>query len=191
MTTATQTTTPTTTNINGVNVAQIMDVIGCIERNENYGKTQFRVHNNWINGGLNRSKIKEFYARCEEDRSRDQSFNLSNDEPLFLAGEDKAPNPVEYILHALAGCLTTTMIYHAAVQGIEVESVESSYEGDLDLRGIFGISDKVRKGYSAVRVNMKVKSKASAEQLTALAMFSPVYDIISKSLPVDFVLETH
>jgi hypothetical protein len=83
------------------------------------------------------------------------------------------------------------MVYHAAVQGIEIEAVESTYEGDIDLRGIFGISDKVRKGYNAVRVNMKVKSQASVEQLTALAMFSPVYDIISKSLPVEFVLETH
>ena len=188
---ATQATVSTTNDINGVNVTQIMEVIGNIERNENYGKSQFRARNNWVNGGVNRSEIKEFRACCKEDISRDKSFKLANDEPLFLAGEDKAPNPVEYILHALAGCLTTTMVYHAAVQGIEIEAVESTYEGDIDLRGIFGISDKVRKGYNAVRVNMKVKSQASVEQLSALAMFSPVYDIISKSLPVEFVLETH
>jgi uncharacterized OsmC-like protein len=188
---ATQATVSKTNDINGVNVTQIMEVIGNIERNENYGKSQFRARNSWVNGGINCSEIKEFRACCKEDISRDQSFKLANDEPLFLAGEDKAPNPVEYILHALAGCLTTTMVYHAAVQGIEIEAVESTYEGDIDLRGIFGISDKVRKGYNAVRVNMKVKSQASVEQLTALAMFSPVYDIISKSLPVEFVLETH
>lgn len=191
MTNTTQATALTTNDINGVNVSQIMEVIGNIERNENYGKAQFRARNTWVSGGVNHSEIKGFSACCKEDTSRDQGFRLANDEPLFLAGEDKAPNPVEYILHALAGCLTTTMVYHAAVQGIEIEAVESTYEGDIDLRGIFGISDKVRKGYNAVRVNMKVKSEASVEQLTALAMFSPVYDIISKSLPVEFVLETH
>jgi len=191
MTAATQTTATKTNCINGVDVDQLLDVIGQIERDENYGKAQFRARNQWINGGINHSEIKDFYACGEKDHSRNQAFKLANDEPLFLAGEDQAPNPVEYILHALAGCLTTTMVYHASVQGIAIEAVESSYEGDIDLRGIFGISDQVRKGYNAVRVNMRVKSQASAEQLTALAMFSPVYDIISKSLPVKFVLETY
>jgi uncharacterized OsmC-like protein len=189
MTTATQAT--TSHCINGVDVDQVMDVITHINQDENYGKAQFRARNQWLNGGINHSEIKGFHACGQEDQSRKQPFKLANDEPMFLAGEDCAPNPVEYILHALAGCLTTTMVYHAAVQGIEIDAVESSYEGDLDLRGIFGLSDQVRKGYNAVRVNMKVKSQASVEQLTALAMFSPVYDIISKSLPVEFVLETH
>ena len=191
MTTATQSMAQKPNDINGVNVDQIMEVIGHIERDENYGKAQFRARNTWVDGGMNRSEIKEFRACGMEDNTRIEGFKLGSDEPLFLAGEDKAPNPVEYILHALAGCLTTTMVYHAAVQGVEIESVESTYEGDLDLRGIFGISDNVRKGYNAVRVNMRVKSQASVEQLTAMAMFSPVYDIISKSLPVEFVLETY
>jgi uncharacterized OsmC-like protein len=177
--------------INGVNVDQIMKVINHIEQDEGYGKAQFRARNHWQNGGVNYSEIKGFYACAQEDQSRAQAFKLANDEPLFLSGEDKAPNPVEYVLHALAGCLTTTMVYHASVQGIEIEAVESLHDGDIDLRGIFGLSDQVRKGYNAVRVHMKVKSDASAEQLTALAMFSPVYDIISKSLPVEFSLETY
>jgi len=182
---------PTGHVINGVNVEDVIGLIDDIGRNIKYAKTQFRARNSWVNGGVNQSEVKGFYACCQEDNSRNKAFELRNDEPLFLAGEDKAPNPVEYVLHALAGCLTTTMVYHAAVQGIEIEAVESSYEGDLDLRGIFGLSEEVRKGYNKVRVKMRVKSKASAEELTTLAMFSPVYDIISKSLPVSFILETH
>jgi uncharacterized OsmC-like protein len=111
------------------------------------------------------------------------------DEPVIAAGKDSAPNPMEFVLHSLAGCLTSTMVNHAAVQGIQIESVESSLEGDMDVRGMLGLSDEVRRGYSHVRVHMRVDSPASAATLRELAMFSPVYDILSNSLPVELVLE--
>jgi uncharacterized OsmC-like protein len=119
------------------------------------------------------------------------TFELDNGEPPVLLGADQAPNPVEYVLHALVGCLTTTLVYHAAARGITVESVESRLEGDLDLRGFLGLSEEVRKGFQAVRVQMRVKSSASPSVLRALAQYSPVYDIVSKSLPVDVSVETH
>lgn len=178
------------TSINGVDVDQIQDMIATIEEDTAFAKTQFRAGNKWLGGGLNRSQIKEFYAAGSEDTTRTQAYELHNDEPLILAGQDIAPNPVEFILHALAGCLTTTLVYHAAVRGIEIDSVDTELEGDLDLRGLFGMSNDVRKGYHDVRVNMKVKSTAGADDLRALAMYSPVYDIVSNSLPVDFTLET-
>ena len=95
---------------------------------------------------------------------------------------------MEYVLHSLASCLTSTLVYHAAVQGIEVESVESALEGDLDVRGMLGLSEQSRKAYNAVRVRMRVKAAADADTLRELALFSPVYDIISNSLPVEFEL---
>jgi uncharacterized OsmC-like protein len=98
---------------------------------------------------------------------------------------------MEYLLHALATCLTGTLVYHAAVRGIEIEAVESSYTGDMDVRGLFGLSDDVRKGFNKVTVNMRVKSEASAEELTELALHSPVYDVVSRSLPVEFTLTTY
>ncbi len=177
--------------INGVNVSQLMNVIGEIEADPNYAKFQFRATNNWINGSLSRSRIKGFYAGNAEDSTRQEPFILDADEPIIAAGHDSAPNSMEYVLHALATCLTGTLIYHAAVREIEIESVESSYAGDMDVRGLFGLSDDVRKGFSKVSVDMRVKSEASVESLTELAMFSPVYDIISKSLPVEFSLTTY
>ena len=96
---------------------------------------------------------------------------------------------MEFVLHALASCLPTTMVYHASVQGIEIESVESSLEGDLDVRGMLGLSDEARKGFNDVRVRMPVKSTTSAATLEELAMFSLVYDIVSNLLPVELVLE--
>jgi uncharacterized OsmC-like protein len=101
------------------------------------------------------------------------------------------PNPVEFILHALVGCLTTIVVYHAAINGIKIEAIDSEVEGDLDARGGLGLSEDVRKGFHHVRVKIRVKSDASAEQLNELAQYSAVYDTISKSLPADLAAETY
>ena len=177
------------TIVNGVDVDHVTHVIDNIEADAAFAKMQFRLKNRWIDGGLNRSSIKDFYGGCEEDSTRTEAFTLDADEPAFIAGNDSVPNPVEYVLHALAGCLTTSMVYHAAVRGIEIEAVESELAGDLDLRGLLGLSEEVRKGYQDVRVKIRVKSDATADELKALALFSPVYDIVSNSLPVELVVE--
>ncbi|MGI9329448.1 MAG: OsmC family protein [Gammaproteobacteria bacterium] len=187
MTTQNAQTTPG--QINGVDVDEVMSLIGRIDQDADLGRCQFRARNSWLRGGLNHSRIQGFHALGDEDSSRFQPFELEADEPAFLAGDDSAPNPVEFVLHALAGCLTTTTTYHAAVQGIVIEAIDSSLEGDLDLRGIFGLSDEVRKGFNEVRVRMRIKSSASVDELRALAMFSPVFDIVSNSLPVKLVIE--
>jgi uncharacterized OsmC-like protein len=176
---------------NGVDVGQIMDVIGAIEADPGYAKFQWRATNQWVDGGLSRSRIKEFFAGNAEDTTRRDAFPLDADEPAIAAGQNSAPNSMEYVLHALATCLTGTLVYHAAVRGIEIEAVESSYTGDMDVRGLFGLAEDVRKGFSKVTVNMRVKSEASAEELTELALYSPVYDIVSRSLPVEFTLTAH
>ena len=175
---------------NGVDVAQINGLIGEINADTGYAKFQFRSTNQWVGGGQTQSLIKDFYAGNSEDTTRKQPFTLNSDEPTIAAGQDSAPNAMEYVLHSLASCLTASLVYHAAVRGIEIEAVESSYTGDMDVRGLLGLADDVRKGFSKVTVNMRVKSKASAEELTELAMFSPVHDIISNSLPVEFRLTT-
>lgn len=175
--------------VNGVKVEKVMQVIESVQGEPDNAQFQFRLNNRWVEGGLNRSQIKGYYADGREDASRMESFVVDADEPAITAGGDSAPNPMEYVLHSLASCLTSTMVYHAAVQGIEVESAESSLEGDMDVRGMLGLSEEVRKGYNHVRVRMRVKSAASAATLKELAMFSPVYDIVSNSLPVELVLE--
>ncbi len=177
------------TIVNGVDVDHVTHVIDNIEADAAFAKMQFRLKNRWIDGGLNRSSIKDFYGGCEEDSTRTEVFTLDADEPAFIAGNDSVPNPVEYVLHALAGCLTTSMVYHAAVRGIEIEAISSELEGDLDVRGLLGLSEEVRKGYHDVRVKIRVKSGATAEELKELALFSPVYDIVSNSLPVELEVE--
>ncbi len=175
--------------VNGVEVEQLMNVITSIEQDIDYAKFQFRLNNRWIDGGHNRSLIQGFYAGGGEDDTRTEAFVVDGDEPAIAAGRDSAPNPMEFLLHSLAGCLTSTMVNHAAVQGIEIGSVESSLEGDMDVRGLLGMSDEVRKGFRRVRVTLTVDSDADIDTLTECALFSPVYDIVSKSLPVEFQLQ--
>ncbi len=176
---------------NGVDVGKVMNVIGAIEADPGYANFQWRATNQWIGGSISRSRIKEFFAGNAEDSTRKEAFTIDADAPTIAAGQNSAPNPMEYVLHALAGCLTMTLVYHASVRGIGIEAVESSYTGDMDTRGLFGLSDDVRKGFSKVTVNMRVKSEASVEELTEMAMYSPVFDIVSKSLPVEFTLTKH
>jgi uncharacterized OsmC-like protein len=175
---------------NGVDVGQVMNMIGAIEADPGYAKFQWRATNRWINGGLSRSRVKEFFAGNAEDTTREEAFTLNADEPKIAAGQNTAPNSMEYVLHALGTCLTGTLVYHAAVRGIRIEAVESSYRGDMDVRGLFGLADDVRKGFNKVAVDMRVKSEASAEQLTELALYSPVYEMVSRALPVEFTLTT-
>jgi len=175
---------------NGVDVGQLMNVIGEINEDQNYASFQFRATNHWVDGGLTRSRIKGFYAGNAEDATRTAAFTIDADEPLIAAGHDTAPNAMEYVLHALASCLTGSMVYHASVRGIEIDAVESSYTGNMDVRGLFGLAEDVRKGFNKVTVKMRVKSQASVDELTECAMFSPVFEMISTALPVEFKLTT-
>lgn len=118
---------------NGVNVTALFETIEAVKQNAGLARFQFRATNQWMDGGQNRSRIQGFYGCGSDDTTRTQPFVLNADEPPVLLGNDSAPNPVEYVLHALAACLTTTLAYHAAARGIEIENVDTAIEGDLDL----------------------------------------------------------
>lgn len=175
--------------VNGVNVTKLLDTIGAVKGNPEIAKFQFRATNQWIKGGHNRTTIKEFYGACQEDTTRTEPFVLDADEPPILLGEDLGPNPVEYVLKALAGCMTTTLVYHAASRGIVVEEVESTLEGDLDLQGFLGIKKDVRKGFQNIKVSFKVKSDGDTQLLEQLAKNSPVFDIVTNPVPVSVTVE--
>jgi len=174
--------------VNGVDTDSVVNLATKIAQDEEYGKFKFRANNRWINGALSRSSFQGFFAGGTENTERKEALYVDADQPEFLGGQNTAPNPVEYLLHALTSCLTVTLVSHAAVQRIHLENVETSAEGDMNARGFFGISEQVSKGYKQIRVNMRVISDADVETLTKLAMYSPVYEVISKAVPVDFNL---
>jgi len=181
----------TPTILNGVNVDDLINTVEAVKQQPDLAKFRFSADNQWLTCGHNRTAIKEFYGCGDTDRSRSVPFVLDADEPPMLLGTDKGANPVEYLLHALVGCMTTSMVYHAAARGLEVKSVATRLEGDLDLRGFLGLSDDVPKGYSQIRVNMEIESGASESDLRECVSFSPVYEMISRSLPVQLTMDIH
>jgi uncharacterized OsmC-like protein len=175
--------------VNGVDVDVLGGTVEAIKENSELAKCKFRLRNTWLQGGHNRSTVGDFYGACQEN-SHQATFELDADEPPVLAGTDLAPNPVEHLLHALAGCLTSTLVYHAAIRGIRIDELECEVEGDLDLRGFLGLSKDVRKGYQNIRVTFRVKTDPDQlEKLKALSKLSPVFDVTSNGTQVDVEIE--
>lgn len=177
--------------INGFSMEDIMGTVKAIQTNPDIARFEFRVKNKWIDGGHNRSWIQDFYGGGQEDKSRTVPFVHDNSEPPILLGNNEGANPVEYILHGLAGCMTTTMVLHAAANGIMLTSVESRLEGDLDVQGFLGLNDMVRNGYQNIRVSFTIKgdlTDAEKQMLESFVQKSPVFDIVTNSVPVSISL---
>ena len=137
-----------TTMINGIEMDTLKATVTAIANQPELGACHFRATNKWLNGNHNRSIVTGFYG-AQQEIAHKQTFMLDADEPAILAGNDEGANPVEHLLHALASCLTTSMVAHAAVRGIQIDELESEFEGDIDLRGFLGLADDVPKGYTA------------------------------------------
>lgn len=180
------------TRINGVAVDQLIETIEAVKANPQLAQFRFRARNRWMDGTHNRTSIQGFTAGGAEDASRTEPFQFDNDEPPILLGENRGANPVEFIFHALAGCMTTTFVAYASASGVKIESIETELEGDIDVRGFLGITDEVRRGYREIRVNCRVKSDAPREKIEELFKLaqrrSPVIDVVTNPTPVRFTL---
>jgi uncharacterized OsmC-like protein len=178
--------------LNGINVEQISSAIELFKNQPALAKFKFRATNKWVGGTHNQATVKDFYGAGEEDVSR-KAMVFDLDEPPRLCGNNLGANPVEYLLVALSGCLTTALLAHATAKGIEIRSVESQYEGDLDLRGFLGISPDVEVGYEQIRVAFKIEADISVDQKEELVRmaqkYSPVFHSLTKQTPVLVHLE--
>ena len=178
--------------VNGVNVSKLFETIGAIKDKPEIAKFNFKANGKWIDGAHGVTTIDEFEGACQSFK-RSEPFVFKKDEPPILLGQDRGANPVEYVFAALDGCLTTTLIYHAAAKGIKIDEVETSFSGDLDIHGILGLNENIRNGYEKIKVTFKIKSDASPEQLQELVELaqkrSPVFDIVSHPTPVEVSLE--
>jgi uncharacterized OsmC-like protein len=173
------------TTINGIEIDALKSTIQAIEADPSLARSRFRAKNSWIAGNLNRTTITDFYA-AGQDIPHAREFQLQADEPAILAGTDQGPNPVEHLLNALVACLTTSMVAHAAVRGIEIHELESEVEGDMDLNGYLGLSNQVPKGYTNIRVRFRVRAdEQNLERLKRLALFSPVFNTLTEGVKVD------
>jgi len=177
--------------VNDFEPEKIHEVVENIRKEPGLGASKFRLSNRWLGGDSNRSVVEGFRAAGQEQKHK-KTFVFENGEPPVLLGKDEGANPVEFLLHALAGCVTTTTVMHAAARKIPVQRLETSLEGDLDVRGLLGISDDVAKGYQQIRVTMKIVSDAKGEEREALKNFyrlSPVLNTIGSPVDVEVHIE--
>jgi uncharacterized OsmC-like protein len=179
---------------NGVNTETMFATLDLINAQPELAQFQFRAQNRWIDGAHNRSTIKSFYAASGEDTSRSEEFQLDAGEPAILLGSDTGPNPAEYLLHALAACLTTSLVYVAAARGVHLTEVESTLEGDMDVRGALGLDDDYRNGFTQIRATFRVAGDAPEEKLREVVeraqARSAVFDMVSNGVPVTVHVET-
>jgi uncharacterized OsmC-like protein len=179
---------------NGVDTQQLFGTLDAVKADPSLARFQFRAHNRWIDGAHNRSTIRDFYAAKQEDTSRSSEFTLDAGEPAILLGTDTGPNPAEYLLHALAACLTTSLVYVAAARGVHLTEVESTLEGDMDVQGALGLSDGYRNGFEQIRVSFKVKGNAPEEKLREVVaraqQRSAVFDMVSNGVPVTVEMQS-
>jgi len=180
------------TPVNGVAVDQLFSTVEAVKATPSIAKFKFQITNRWNTGSQNCSTASGF-SGANQQLGHPQPFSLQADEPAILLGKDTAANPVEYLLHALASCLTTSMVYHAAARGIRIDNVESSFEGDLDLRGFLDLDPAVRKGYQGIRARFKITADAPDDQLQEIVRLgtghSPVFDSITRGVPVSVTAE--
>ena len=178
--------------VNGVRVDDFFKTVDAIKATPSIAKFNFRIHNQWVDAAKNRSAVDMFYGAGQE-QLRSKRFVLEADEPLALLGTDTAANPVEHLLHALAACMTTSMVYHAAAHGIQIQKVESSLEGDIDLQGFLDLDKNVRNGFRGIRVNFKIKADVPDEKLQEVCQLgpghSPVFDSLTNGVPVSVTAE--
>ncbi len=185
---STPTPAPAQTERNGIDLSQMAATVGALQANPMLAQFEFRARNRWIAGGENRSTIKNFYGAGQEDSSRENAFEFTNGEPPVLLGHNEGANPVEFLLHALAGCVTTTTVLHAAARGIEIESLSTRLVGAIDLQGLLGLAD-VPAGYQGIRIEMDIRAKnasdAELDDLIGLAQaHSPVCNTVCRPVPV-------
>jgi uncharacterized OsmC-like protein len=178
--------------LNGMNTRQMIETVAAIKADKTLAQFEFRNRNQWISGGENRSTILDFYGAGQEDTSRTEPFVFTNGEPPVLLGANEGANPVEFLLHALAGCVTTTFVLHASARGIQVRRLSTRIKGTIDLQGLLDLDPYVPAGYQQIEIEMDVDADCSPKELADLMAFakqhSPVASTIARPVPLSLVL---
>lgn len=173
---------------NGVDVPTLLATIGVVKDAPPAAQFQFRAKGEWVSGTHSRATVNGFFGAGEE-QGRAQDFVIEGDHPAVVCGADKAPTPIEYLLSALAACLTAGVGNIASVRQIDLDSVETTVEGDIDMQGILGLDDNVRNGFNTIRATVKIKGDAPAEALERVVQQSiarsAVFDMLTNGTKLD------
>ena len=176
---------------NGVDTATLFATLDAVRATPEIAKFQFRATNRWVSGTHNQSTIHGFYGAMQE-MTHGQAFTFDADHPAVLVGADNGPTPVEYVLHALAACLTAGLANIAAARGVTLTEVTSTVEGDIDLCGILGLSDDVRNGFSGIKVSFRLRGDDPDKLRQVIEQSrqrSAVFDVVTNGVPVSIEVD--
>jgi len=176
-----------TAHRNGVDTATLFATLDAVRGMPAAAQFQFRAHNEWLQGTHSRTTIHDYFG-VGEDRVHEREFVFDADHPAVLVGKDNGPTPVEFVLHALAACITSGIANIASARKVTLTEVRSTVTGDIDLNGILGLQD-VRNGYQQVTVKFTIKGDAPEHVLREIVeqsrRRSAVFDVITNGVPVD------
>ena len=167
---------------NGVNVEHLLGARTALTEAPEAAKFKWRATCDWIRGTHSRTIVQNFYGLGAE-QARPKAFNYDADHPELFASEDKGATPVEYVLVALAACLTAGIAAVAQNRQIQVRSIKATLEAGMDMQGILGIDSEVRNGFDGIRVTFYIDADATRADIAALVAQSQrrsaVFDIIT------------
>ncbi|MGK7867961.1 OsmC family protein [Falsiroseomonas sp. E2-1-a20] len=176
----------------GVDTPTLFATINAVAGQPELAKFQFRAESKWVQGTHMQTTMHGFSGAGGEHTHK-QPFMAESDHPAVLCGEDAGPTPVEWLLHGLAGCLTAGIANIAAARGVTLTKVEATLEGDADLRGILGLSDEVRNGFSSIRASFRIAGDGPPEKLRQIVeqsrARSAVFDMLTNGVPVFISVE--
>jgi uncharacterized OsmC-like protein len=174
--------------LNGVDTPTLFATIDAVKGQPALASFVFRASSRWLEGTHSRSRAEAFTG-AGGTHNHTARFEFDADHPQVLVGTGKGLTPVEYLLHGLAACLTAGIANVAAARGVTLREVESTVEGDIDLRGILGISKDVRNGYQGIRISFRIKGDAPEQKLREIVeqsrARSAVFDVLSNGTKVD------
>jgi uncharacterized OsmC-like protein len=178
--------------LNGVNTPALFATINAVRDAPDLARFRFRARNRWVDGTQSESTI-DCFSGAGGEHTHALTFRYTADHPAVLVGADRGPTPVEFLLHALAACITAAIGNIAAARGIRLTEVTSTIEGDMNLQGILGLAGNVRNGYEQIRASFTIKGDASAEKLRDVVQQararSAVFDVLANGVPIELSIE--
>ena len=175
---------------NGVNVQALLDAREVLKGAPEAAQFKWRATSSWQNGVHSQVKVANFFGLGEEqDHKTEHTFDA--DHPAVFAAEDNGITPIEFLLVGLSSCLSAGVASVAQNRGIQLRSVESTVEGNHDIRGILGADSDVRNGFNDITVKFKIDADASPEEIEAIVAQSQkrsaVFDALTN--PTDVTVE--
>jgi uncharacterized OsmC-like protein len=172
--------------INGVPCDKMFGAIAKMRENAELAEFRFSAKNDWVEGTASESTIHDWYGMASEQKHV-QEFSFKADHPTL--GHGHGPTPQEYVLHALAACITAGIATGAAARDIPLNNVSSKVVADIDVRGVLGVDPDIRKGFSNVEIEFDIDADCDDEQKDALlaagVKYSAVFDTMANPTEVN------